>query len=88
MSKLFLGLTLPFPESFSLVKLAFLYLFMGLCVCMNLPWACGGQSTTDQRQFSPFSVWILGVELGSLGLVANDFNSEPSFEPSEEILNT
>jgi hypothetical protein len=55
---------------------------------MNLPWACGGQSTTYKSQFSPFSVWILGVELGSLDMVANDFNSEPPFQPGEEILNT
>lgn len=40
----------------------------------SAPWGmCGGQRTPIWRQLSPSTMWVLGIELRSSGLVASSF---------------
>lgn len=43
---------------------------MYVCVFVGLD-MCGGRKIFCRSQFSPSSMWVLGFELGSLGLAAS-----------------
>jgi hypothetical protein len=52
------------------LKIIFIYLFIYLCV--YLPWQdCGSQRTTWKRPFSPFTPWVLRIELILCSLAAS-----------------
>jgi hypothetical protein len=53
----------------------FYYIFKTFVYCIgyrvNIQHECGSQRTTWRSTFSPFTMWISGVELGSSGLAAS-----------------
>lgn len=53
----------------SLLKTIFVY--FGFWDGHVLPGTCGGQRETLGSSFSPFNMWVLGLELGSPGLVGS-----------------
>lgn len=58
------------------------YLHLFLCTCEHLSvrsaWVCQSERTTCKGWFLPPDLWVLGIELGSLG--------EPSHLPLSSIL--
>lgn len=53
----------------SLISSLHLHLF----VCMNMLQYMHSRSITSKNQFSPSTMWVLGMKLRSLGLMANTF---------------
>lgn len=54
------------------VFLKFLFICMYVCMCTHMLWhVCGGQKATYRSWFSPTTLWVLGTEPNSSGLIAN-----------------
>lgn len=70
---------------FALLLDTFIYLFLYfiICVCLGVgalvPWCVyGSQGTACRNWFSPFTMWFLGIEHRSSGLMARPLPAEPS----------
>lgn len=57
------------PSNF---KITYIYIYVHVRVGTHIPWYMfRGQRTTQRNHFSPSTVFVLGNELMSLGLVVN-----------------